>query len=412
VVTLGVFLRSIAAFAFAKVTAAYLGPVEYATYGHYYMVASYLVSASCFGLGNAFTVYIARSSDSRDSAASQIQAVVAAGAFSGVVVAFVLLGLFVADTRGILLPHIRGWHLIWWFVFCAVAAIGTAVQSVLLGLQQHVRYQLVTALNPLVSTIFLLVASLLASANPTVAIVAYMAGFLVPIAAFPKMIAAGALVRRSALKGVAFFSRPYLLPSLLTPTIGTVSVLAVRHIVSTHVSTYSLGLWQALWRLSEGYMGALISVGTALFLPRFSRIATRSDARRGIGKAALMLLAMYAPLALCFIFSPTLVLDVLLSRDFAPIASLLPVQIVGDSLKILCFLLELYFTCTLAPRIALLGELLFSGMFLGITPLIMSHSRTPSGAVWAYTLSYALVLCLLIPLAWKRSSRFPLFKPS
>ena len=404
-VTSGVFLRTLTAFAFAKLAAAWLGPVEYATYGHYYMVATYLVTASSLGLGNAFTVYIARSRS--ELLASEAQAVTVFGTVTGSVAALGLTVLLFLDPHGILLPRIRGWDLTYWCLFCLVTAVGASIQSILLGREQHVKYQLVAGLNPLISCIVLVAMYLFGRVNPSLAIIAYMIGFLAPIAAFPEYVRKIAGVSWDTLRPLVQFSRSYLIPSLLIPTVGTVSILSVRHVVSIWVNTYDLGLWQALWRISEGYMGALISIGSALFLPRFSQIKTQAEAWKRLSKAAAMLLVIYSPLAFCFVFIPKLALRLLLSRQFLPLAPLLPVQIVGDVLKILCFLLELFFICMLAPRLALLAEVLFSGFFLGLAPLILSHTKGPVGAVWAYSLGYAIVLSILMPVAFRRIRALP-----
>ncbi|HLY43020.1 MAG TPA: hypothetical protein VKR52_17530 [Terracidiphilus sp.] len=412
VVTFGVFLRTVAAFAFAKLTAAFLGPVAYATYGHFYMVATYLVTASSLGLANAFTVYIARDNKIEEEADSRARAVTALGAAGGGLTGVALLGLFFVDRHGALLPYIRGWSLSWWFVFCMIVAVGSAIQSVLLGKQQHARYQMVMALNPLVSCVALVVAVAFGPISPTIAILTYMLGFAVPLVAFPSMIASVASVQRGAMASVIRFSIPYLVPSLLIPTVATFSILSVRYVIASHVSTYNLGLWQALWRISEGYMGALISVGTALFLPRFSRVATQSEAWKSLAQSAIMLTGLYLPLAICFIAFPRFVLTLLLSAQFSPLASLMPVQICGDVLKILCFLLELFFTSILAPKTALLGEFVFSGAFLALSLMIVSNLHSPLGAVWSYTLSYALVVCMLLPLAWRHIRTLPLVRPA
>jgi O-antigen/teichoic acid export membrane protein len=407
IVTSGVLFRTIAALLFAKVSAALLGPVEYATYGHFYMVMSFLVTGSSFGLGNAFTVYIARNSATEDTSNDSAGAVMTVGSMAGMVVAVLMLGLFLIDRGGVLLPPVKGWNLGWWLGFCVICAAATSIQSVLLGKEKHAQYQLVTALNPVVSCAMLVAATAFIRINPTIAILAYMLGFVVPLARYPSMIAAIRPIRFSALVPLLRFSLPYLMPGLLVPTLGTISTLSVRHMIAVNVSTYDLGLWQALWRLSEGYMGALTSVGTVLFLPRFSRIVTRRDAWKNLTRAATMLVGMYVPLAVCFLAIPRILLSVLLSGQFTTISTLLPVQIVGDLLKIICFVLELFFICMLWPRLALLGEILFSAFFLGASFLIVTHVHTPLGAVMGYSLSYSLVLCILVPLVRRRIRSLP-----
>lgn len=407
VVSFGVFLRGLAALAFAKLTASLLGPVMYAAYGQLYMVAAYLATGACLGLGNAFTVYVARRESMGADQSADAPAVVAAGTACGFVVAGALMGLFFADRHGALLPKVRGGDLGWWFAFCPVAAAATAIQSVLLGEERHVPYQLLTALNPLVSCVSLAVIAWFIPVSPTVAIVTFMVGFLVPLVAYPGMVADALRVRIGVALDLLRFSKRYLVPSLLIPTIGTISILAVRHAVAINVDTRNLGLWQALWRISEGYMGALISVGTALFLPRFSRIVTRSDATKHLLRGVGILACLYAPLAVSFLVVPKLVLSILLSRQFSPIASLLPVEIIGDFLKIVCFILELFFTCTLRPRLALLGEGLFSALFFGTSFFWADRMHTTFAPVLAYSMSYALVLCFLIPVAVRTIQQLP-----
>lgn len=407
VVSAGVFVKAVAALAFAKLTAAMLGPVEYATYGHFYIVATFLVTGSSLGLGNAYTVYVARKSLVEKNWAADVRAVVGAGTAGGFAIGIFLIALFFIDTRGTLLPRVRGGDLGWWFAFCVVSASGTAIQSALLGKQEHVRYQVVSALNPIVSCIALIGFAGFGVVNPKIAIITYMIGFLVPVAMYPFAGVGRGVIEWGAARTLMRFSVPYLVPSLLIPTVGTIATLSVRHLIAVHVSTYDLGLWQALWRLSEGYMGALIAVGTALFVPRFSRITTQREARRGLSRAAIMLVGMYLPLAASFLLIPHLVLRALLSSQFYGISVFLPTQIAGDILKILCFLLETFFTCIVFPRLALLGEFLFSGLFLLLTLLAISRLRSPEGAVLAYSLSYFLVCCILLPLAWKRIRAMP-----
>jgi PST family polysaccharide transporter len=381
--------------------------VEFATYGHFFMVSSFLVTASSFGLANAFAVYIARSSTDTSHTRDNEGAVMTLGLVTGMVTAFLLLCLFFVDQNGVLLPKIRGWNLSWWVGFAVISAAATAVQSILLGKERNLEYQLVTGLNPAASCVALIAAMFLLHVNPMIAILTYMAGFLVPLVGYPAKFVYLRSIRFAALIPLLRFSLPYLIPSLLIPTVGTICALSVRHVIAVHVNTRDLGLWQALWRLSEGYMGALISVGTALFLPRFSRIATRQEALRSLAMASALLVGMYLPLAICFLTIPRIVLGLLLSSEFSAISVWLPIQIIGDILKTICFVVGIFFICMLSPRLALLGELLFSATFLGLSFVFVSRLSSPSGAIMAYSASYGLVLLVLLPLVWWRIRMLP-----
>jgi len=407
IVTLGVFFRAVAGLLFAKLAAAFLGPIQYALYGHYYIVSSYLVTASSFGLASAFTVYVARRGDEDSVALEAVRSVVSLGTVVGFVVAIFLMGLFALDPHGTLLPKVEKSQFIWWFIFTVVAASGGAIQAATLGRRQHARYQLMTLLNPVISCIALLVASCVVRINPQVAILTYMLGFAIPILMYILQDRRLVDLKFPAVVPLLRFCLPFLLPSLLTPTIGTVSVLVVRHLIASNVSITDLGLWQALWRLSEGYMGALMAVGSALFIPQFSQIRSRRNALRQLTYSISTLIFLYLPLAISFLITPRIILRLFLSDQFTGIAALLPTQVAGDILKIICFLLGLFFTCIVRPSAAFVGELLFSAFFVLLAWLVVSHSRSTLGAVQAYFLSYCIVFCCLIPVGWHCIRRLP-----
>ena len=407
IVTLGVFFRALAGLIFAKMAAASLGVYEYATYGHFYMLATYVVTASSLGLGSAFSVYVSRTRKQYGEQYDDGSLIVLASLCCGFIVGFIIIGLLLLDTRGGILPQITKWNLVWWFTFCIISSVGTSIQSILLGRQNHITYQIATILNPILSCIVLGAAMLLGSISPSVVIYTYMIGFAVPLCFIFPSVSESLSITRSSIRRLKEFSLPYIVPSMLIPTLGTFATLYVRYLIEIKVSVSDLGLWQGLWRLSEGYMGAIISIGSALFIPRFSRITTQRESKYWLRRAILCLLGLYAPLALVFLVIPKTIIRILLSSQFAGVSAFLPMEILGDILKICFFILQLFLTCMLLPRLALAGEVLFSLAFIVFTSLIESWMHSPEGAVAAYSLSYLLVVTLLLPLIFRQIRRLP-----
>lgn len=407
IVTVGVFLRALAGLVFAKMAAASLGVFEYATYGHFYMFATYVVTASSLGLGNAFSVYVSRTRKAYGEQRDDGSLIVLVSLCCGLIVAGVILGLLLLDPVGDILPRIKEWNLIWWFAFSVVSSIGASIQSILLGRQKQILYQFATILNPVLSCIVLGCFMLLGCISPSIVIYTYMIGFAVPIFFVFPAIRESLDITRSSISRLKKFSLPYIIPSMFIPTLGTFATLYVRYLIEINVSVSDLGLWQGLWRLSEGYMGAIITIGSALFIPNFSRITTQKECMYWLRKAIICLLSVYAPLALSFILIPKIVVPILLSSQFVGISTFLPVQILGDMLKICSFVLQLFLTCMVLPRLALVGEVLFSLAFIGLTFLIEPRMHSPEGAVAAYSLSYLLVLMLLLPLVLHQVRKLP-----
>jgi O-antigen/teichoic acid export membrane protein len=406
----GVVLRTAAAFALTKLSAAFLGPEEFARYGHYLMLASYLLTASSLGLSNAFTVHLVRRGV-RDGATpaslhADVTAVVQVGAISGAAVAVALTVLLCGGWTGTFLPRIARGELLPWILFCLSAGAGNAFQAAVLAQQKHRLYQLIATSIPLLSCASLAAAVSLSRLTAERAISCYMLGFLVPAGVYLIRGRSVRLAHADSLRAVLRFAAPYVLPSLLVPTVGALGTLAVRHTVSASASTHDLGLWQALWRLAEAYMGVLVSIGTQLFVPRLSRAANREEARREVWRASLGALALYAPVAACWLLVPRLTLRLLLAPAFVGIESLLPIQIVGDVLKILCSVLVLTCTALLRPGLTLLAEVLFSCVFFGLA-VLLTPAASAAGAVSAYACAYGVLFLVLLPLVRKTVGSLP-----
>jgi O-antigen/teichoic acid export membrane protein len=395
VVGFGVLVRGIAAFALTKSCAALLGPVEFARYGHYLMLATYLLTASSGGLGNAFTVYLGRRSagpatdSARDSAA-----VVMAGCGTGVLAALAIGIVVAAGGTGSYLPKIEWLELPAWMFFSVVAGLGGAYLASLLAAQRHLAYQATSAAMPLFSLATLSAFVLAGSLNANRAILSYMLGFGVPAVVFAIGGPALRSVSRQSLASVASFALPYVLPSILIPTVATLSVLGIRRVVAANTTPYDLGLWQALWRLAESYMGVLIAIVSALFIPRLARATTKRDATSLVQRACLGAGALYLPIGLAWLLVPRLALQLLLAKSYLGLDVLLPLQVVGDTLKIVCTVLILTCTTLLRPGLTLLAEIVFNAAFLGLA-LLFTPRAGAAGAVTAYAAAYGLLLLFL-----------------
>jgi O-antigen/teichoic acid export membrane protein len=384
VVAAGVLARGAAAFALTKSCAALLGPVEFARYGHFLMVATYLLTASTGGLGNAFTVYLGRRAPQPGADAARDGAAVAlAGAATGAVAALVLALLLAAGVTGSFLPHIDPVELPAWIAFCVAAGLGGAFLAALLAAQRHLAYQALAASMPILSLACLGLLHYAWGLNADRAILSYMAGYGLPALVF--LIGGPSLrtVTRGALSSVARFALPYLLPSLLVPTVGSLSILAIRRVVASHTTPVDLGLWQALWRVAESYMGVLIAIVSALYIPRLARAQNRADASRLVVRTCAFAAALYAPIGVALLVAPRLAVHVLLARSFLGIEPLLPMQVVGDLLKVVATVLILTCTGLLRPGLTLAAE------------VVLNTGAGAAGAVTAYAAAYAVLLVFL-----------------
>jgi len=396
----GVLLRSAAAFAFTKACATLLGPAEFGRYGHYLMLAQYLLTISSSGMSNALTVYLGRrlrdgAVSSEDIRRDTSSAVLAGGVMGGL--AGVILAAVVAlGAAGALLPPIPLDRMPWWLLFCVGSGMSGGFLASLLAAERHRAYQVLSVSMPTTSVAVLAAMAWVEKLNPERAIYSYMVGFLVPGLVYAWRGSSVRLVTRRSLVSVARFSLIYLLPSLLIPTIGSLTTLAVRQNVAENTSPVELGQWQGLWRLAESYMGVLAGVVSALFIPRFAKSANRHELSKHLRQACLTAYGLYLPVALMLLVLPQQALSLLLARSFTDIARMLPLQVVGDLLKIAVVIVTLSFTALMRPGLTLFAELGFCAGFFGIARLL-TPDHGAAGAVGAYAAAYVCLVPVLIP---------------
>ena len=402
VVVIGVAVRALIAFAFTKTAAVWLGPARFGAYGHYLILASYLVTASSLGLSNAYTVYIAQSPGRAEPCGQeQSLAVVLVGAGSGLLFGVLIAALLGTGSLGWLLPRVSGGQVFMWLLLCVFSGGGSAFLASLLGRERHLAYQVLSSSIPAVSFLALAGTAILGEMSPERAIDCYMLGFFAPLLVFLARRPPLRSTSAQAIRAVLHFARPFVMPSLLIPTIGSLGLLVVRGIVASNASAYDVGLWQALWRLGESYMGVLLSIATAVYVPRLARVDSAAQARREVRQASTAVLLLYLPVAFFWLFAPQVALRALLSQDFSGIQLLLPIQVVGDVLKLLCAIQVLSLTSLLRPGLTLVAELIFNSLFVAGTALL-SPAYGGLGAVAAYAAAYALLLVVLLPLTRRR----------
>jgi O-antigen/teichoic acid export membrane protein len=333
------------------------------------------------------------------------------GAATGGVAAIGLAILVASGLAEGYLPRLGLDQLPAWMAFCLAVGLGAAHLAVELAAQRHRRYQATAAAIPLLALAVLGALAAAGRLDAERAILAFMAGWLVPVAALVWRGPSPLRATREAIRQAVVFARPYLLPSLLAPTVGTLGVLAVRQAVAGSASPHDLGLWQALWRVAEAVMGLLASILSALLIPRLSRLTTRAEAGRAIQRACLAGVLLYLPVALAWLVVPRLALRLLLAPAFLGVEALLPLQVVGDLLKVVATVLVLACTALLRPGLTLLAEVVFSAAFAGLA-LLLTPGGGPLGAVGAYVGAYAVLLAVLLPLVVRLVRSLPVAAPS
>jgi len=165
-------------------------------------------------------------------------------------------------------------------------------------------------------------------------------------------------------------------------------------------------------RLCEAYQAVIISSTVLYFIPNLSEhmddpAAQRRQVLRTLGMAT----GSTALLALLIALLRGPIVEIVFSAKFHPVAALLPLQLIGDVLKMAGWIFAMTLVATMRPRRFIALTVLSTLSFVGFT-----HALVPmlgvEGAIWAYIITGGLQVAagmlslhdILLPGLWQRGA--------
>lgn len=149
------------------------------------------------------------------------------------------------------------------------------------------------------------------------------------------------------------------------------------------------GLWEAVNRFSAMYLLIVISPLTVYYLPRLSEIRSAGELRREVSLGYTVILPAAAAMATLIVLFRDLIIILLFSESFAPMADLMAWQAIGDILKIGSWLLGFIILARGMHRAFIATEIGFSTSSV-LLVIAFTTWLGPVGAPIAYSVNYAL----------------------
>lgn len=198
-------------------------------------------------------------------------------------------------------------------------------------------------------------------------------------------------IDRNALRHLGRFTLMAIVSAILVP----LTQLVVRGFITNNVSLQAAGLWEGMTRISGMYLVFITtSIGT-FYLPRLSELQERAQLRREIFQVAKMVLPALAVICLVIYLSRGMVVRILFSKEFLPMADLFGYQMIGDFFKIASWLLAYLFWAKAMTRHFIITEIVFSLLFIGLSVAGVKIFGL-EGSVRAYALNYLLYFITLL----------------
>ncbi|MCW7754904.1 O-antigen translocase [Desulfobotulus sp. H1] len=198
------------------------------------------------------------------------------------------------------------------------------------------------------------------------------------------------------------FSRPegkkllgYAVMSLTSAATVPVSHLLIRNFLGETLGWDQAGYWQAIWYISTMYLMVVTTSLSIYYLPRLSEIKERAELRREILNGYSIILPIVILLSAGIFTLKDFIVWLLFTPDFYSMRELFLVQLVGDVVKIIAWLLSYLMLAKAMARAFICTEIIFSASFVGLTFYFVSFYGLV-GVTYAYATNYILYLLILV----------------
>ncbi|AGM44882.1 O-antigen translocase [Aeromonas hydrophila] len=388
-------LKMAMGFVIAKVVAIYTGPTGMAMLGQVQSLVGSLNGIINAPVASGIVRFTAEHQEQGYDACSPWWR--AALQWVMIISAFVIpVGLLLAEpiAEGLFKDKTLAWVVMVTVGVLPLGAIGTLCNSVINGQQLYRRYVGLGMLSALVSG--LLMMTMIAEYN--------IQGALLAAAVQAALIGVVMLIanlRQPWFKlrywwgGVEPKARRqiggYMLMAITSALTVPISLIFIRNILITQVGWAATGQWQAVWKISEVYLGVVTMALGTYYLPRLSSLVGIDAIVKEINKTAFVIIPVVAIMALCVYMLRDVAISLLFTEEFRSARDLFAFQVMGDVIKIASWLYAYPMLSRGATKWFISFEIIFSLSFVFLTYLFVSMEGI-KGVTISYLVNYSLYL--------------------
>ncbi len=185
-------------------------------------------------------------------------------------------------------------------------------------------------------------------------------------------------------------------PMLIAHSVALpLSQILVRDGVIGQLGLEQAGYLQALWRLSDMYVGVMSTALGMYFMAHFSSLAMEVE-RGALLRRTVMQLGMLTAMVASLVYAlRDVIILIVLTPHFLPMSELMPLHLLGDVLKTMGYPLQM---ALVAQRRTSWYVAMAAGgplLFVVLSHVLLSRSGAQAAPA-AYAASYFAVLCLLL----------------
>ncbi len=390
-------IRVIAGFVSVKIVAVYIGPSGLALVGQMQSFIGMMSSVASAGIGSGVVKYTAEHYE--DESAKQKIWSSALKISLVLIVPMAVAIIFLAEFISLKLLHTREYSSV--FIVFAVSLVffvlNGLLSSILNGQKEIKRLTLLNiagALFGLGVTIVLVVnyqlyGALVAGIVSQSIVFFITLGFVLKSNWFKLSLFVGSL-DKAYMKKLLKYSAMALTSAISIP----LSHMYLRDYIGTHIGWDEAGYWQAIWRISETYLMLVTTTLSIYYLPKLSSLQDRSELKHELLHGYKIIMPLVIVMALGIYLFRDVVITLLFTPKFAPMAELFLYQLIGDVFKIASWLLGFIMVAKAMTRMYIVSELIFVLSFVVLSVVFM-HLYGIIGMTIGFMVNYMLYLGFL-----------------
>lgn len=392
-------LRMLLGFVVVKVVAVYSGPNGMALLGQVQNMVNSLNGIANSSAGNGVIRYTAQHAEQGDEFCSAWWK----AAMQWVLVSTILFavpGLLFSETLSLWLFQTESYAYIVQLaiLLMPLAALGTLFSSVLNGKQKYKRFIFTSMISVLISSVVIIALVIVYGINGVlvaavaqsaiIGLVLILSNLIQPWVKLNLWWGKTSPVKR---KEIGLYMLMALTSSLTLP----VSLILVRNILVEYTGWDEAGQWQAVWKISEVYLGIITVSLSTYFIPTLSTLKSPDEIVSKIYSILKVVLPLVIVLALGVYLLRDVAIHILFTKEFSASRDLFALQLVGDVVKVVGWL----FACPMISRGAtkwfIFSEIFFSAFFV-LAGWVLIPMMGAEGANVASLVNYSFYLIFMI----------------
>lgn len=181
----------------------------------------------------------------------------------------------------------------------------------------------------------------------------------------------------------------FILMAVITALCAPVAHMIVRNFLLDGLGKLPAGYWDAMNRLSTGYLLFFTSALTIYFLPKFSKLESPKELKFEVISGYKIVLPIVAICSIAIFIFRDNVVSILFTNDFLPMNELFSWFMLGDILKIGSWIASFLLVSKAMTKTFIFLEITFTLIYIALN-LILIDVCGIKGAAIAYAVTYLL----------------------